>query len=64
VGFHIIHYPRSIRQKCYVCKRLKTQVISTQADVVKDDFSPDGRIKQIFNRGINTIREGGRKIVG
>jgi hypothetical protein len=62
VGFHIIHYPRSIRQKCYVCKRLKTQVISNKADVVKDDFSPDGRIKQFFNKGIDTIRQGGRKI--
>ena len=62
--FHIIHYPRGIRQKCYVCKRLKTRVLSDQASNVKDDFAPDGRIKQIFNRGIDTIREGGRQIVG
>jgi hypothetical protein len=63
-GFHIIHYPRGIRQKCYVCKRLKPQVLTDKANIVKDDFSPDGAIKQIFNKGIDTIREGGRQIMG
>jgi hypothetical protein len=61
---HIIHYPRGIRQKCYVCKRLKRRVLSDQASTVKDDFAPDGKIKQIFNKGIDTIRQGGRQIVG
>jgi len=58
VGFHIIHYPRNVRQKCYVCKRLKMKVMSRQAGVVKDDFSPGGRIEQILMGGINTIKDG------
>jgi hypothetical protein len=62
-GFHIIHYPRGIRQKCYVCKRLKTQVLVNKSNDIKDDFSPGGRIQQIFNRGIDTIREGGNEIM-
>jgi len=62
-GFHIIHYPRNIRQRCYVCKRLKTQVLSDQAAVVKDDFSPGGHIEQIMMGGINTIRDGAHEIL-
>ena len=63
VGIHIIHYPRNIRQKCYVCKRLKTQVLTNQATVVKDDFSPGGHIEQILMGGINTIKDGGNEIL-
>jgi hypothetical protein len=62
-GFHIIHYPRSVRQKCYVCKRLKTQVLVDKSNIIKDDFAPRGRIEQVFNKGINTIREGGNQIM-
>jgi len=63
IGIHIIHYPRNIRQKCYVCKRLKTKVLTNQAAVVKDDFSPGGRIEQILMGGINTIKDGGNEIL-
>lgn len=35
---HIIHYPGSIREKCYVCKRLKTIVVKNQTTVINNDF--------------------------
>ena len=57
--FHIIHYPKSIREKCYVCKRLKKEVLARQANKVKRDFEPDGDIAQVFNQGINEIKEAG-----
>ena len=36
--FHLLHYGHPIREKCYVCKRLKTIVVKNQATVVNDDF--------------------------
>ena len=30
IGFHLIHYPKFIRDNCYTCIRLKTSVLATQ----------------------------------
>lgn len=60
--FHIIHYPRGVRQLCYVCKRLKTKALVDKSNVIKDDFSPGGRIQQFFDVGINMIAEGADKV--
>tara|TARA_B110000967_G_scaffold209836_2_gene267996 strand:+ start:5535 stop:6365 length:831 start_codon:yes stop_codon:yes gene_type:complete len=38
-GVHIIYWPKSIREKCYVCIRLKTDVLSNKAHDIDVDFS-------------------------
>jgi hypothetical protein len=55
-GFHIVHYPKSIRQQCYVCKRLKVKVLTNKAKDVSDDFKY--KIPEIMTRGIATINKG------
>lgn len=62
--FHIIHYPRSVRERCYVCKRLKQEVIHRQTKVVNEDFAPapDGRIyKKIMEYG-EQMRRGAEEV--
>jgi len=62
VGFHICHWPRGVRERCYVCRRLKQHVIVRQGDRVNDDFSKDGAIAQEFQKGINQAKAGGSTI--
>jgi hypothetical protein len=67
---HIIHYPHGVRQRCYVCKRLKLDskdgsyksIITRQGDDVKYDFSPGGGIAQKFSEGTNRINRGGEEL--
>jgi hypothetical protein len=61
-NFHISHYPRDVRRRCYVCRRLKQRVIVRQGDKVNDDFSKDGAIAQEFAKGINQMKDGGKNI--
>ena len=64
--FHIIHYPHNIRQRCYVCKRLRMDtrdgsyksVITRQSADVNYDFSAGGGIAQKFQEGTNRINKG------
>ena len=61
--FHIIHFPKSVREKCFVCKRLKPSVmINVGTQVVKDFTPPDGEVIKPFAAGINDIVEGGQKL--
>jgi hypothetical protein len=39
VGFHLIHWPKSIRDKCYNCKRLKLTVYADRILDIVDDFT-------------------------
>jgi hypothetical protein len=59
-GFHIIHYPKSIREQCYVCKRLKVKVLTNKAHDISDDFKY--KIPEIMTRGIATINQGKREL--
>jgi hypothetical protein len=59
-GFHIIHYPKNVRTKCYVCKRLKQSVIVNKANDIDYDFKV--ALPEILNRGVKTIETGGREI--
>lgn len=59
-GFHIVHYPKNIRQLCYVCKRLKVNVLTNKATDVNTDFKE--RIPEMLKRGINTINKGKRQL--
>lgn len=62
--FHVIHFPKSIRDDCYTCIRLRKEVINRQAKVVDHTFNVE--IPEIFNDGIKNevglarIRKGGR----
>jgi len=66
--FHIIHYTHSVRQRCYVCKRLRVDspgyksIITRQGDDVNYDFSPGGGIAQKFSAGANRIEKGGDEL--
>ena len=63
---HIIHYSHNVRQKCYVCKRLRLDsrdgsyksVITRQSADVNYDFAPGGGIAQKFQEGTNRINRG------
>jgi len=39
LGFHIIHYSKSVREMCYNCKRLKPTVFVGQALSIVDDMA-------------------------
>lgn len=62
--FHIIHYPHSVRQRCYVCKRLRVDsgsyqsIITRQGNDVKYDFAEGGAISQKFTAGTKRIEKG------
>jgi hypothetical protein len=53
--FHIIHFSKSVRDKCYNCKRLKPTVFVGQALSIVDDLADPildlsvGGIKQMVN---------------
>jgi hypothetical protein len=38
IGFHIIHYSKSIREKCYNCKRLKTGAFIKKTTELANDL--------------------------
>jgi len=54
-GYHIIHFPKDIRDKCFNCKRLKTSVLINKANDafgdLKDPIIPlmTGGIVDMFN---------------
>jgi hypothetical protein len=66
VGFHIIHYPRQVRDKCYVCKRLKQQVIKNQGNTVHNDFvahdGVDANMLTLFKQKIRRLIQGGEEM--
>jgi hypothetical protein len=57
-GFHLIHYPKSVRDQCYVCKRLKTSAVAEQAVETDRVFRED--IPCQFKKGATTIKRGMR----
>jgi hypothetical protein len=63
-GFHIIHFPKDIRDKCFNCKRLKTSALINKANDafgdLKDPIIPlmTGGIVDMFNgarRAMNAL---------
>jgi hypothetical protein len=56
VGVHLLRYPKYVRDTCYTCLRLRTDVINEQADVVRHSFSKTipamlGKSKDKFKKG-------------
>lgn len=48
LGFHIAHYSKSVRDKCYTCVRLRDEVVTFKGDQVGKTFKKD--IPDIFRR--------------
>ena len=57
--FHIIHYPDSVYNQCYVCKRLKTSAVAAQAKETDRVFRED--IPCQFKPGADKIKRGMRQ---
>jgi hypothetical protein len=38
IGFHIRHYPKSVRDKCYVCKRMKMEALMQKISLYLQDI--------------------------
>ena len=55
VGFHIIHWPKSIRDRCYNCKRLKLTVYADRIVDIADDFTV--KIPAIMVTGIRYLKK-------
>jgi hypothetical protein len=54
VGFHIIHWPKNVRDKCYNCKRLKMSVYAGKIMGLVDDFTI--KIPAIMIKGIPYLK--------
>lgn len=60
-GFHIIHYPKDIRDQCYNCRRLKQSVLPYKADEYKNTMN--GPIKDLYASGPKKMGQGGKKLL-
>ena len=60
-GYHLIHFPKSIRDKCYNCKRLSTNaLIGRAADAFEDINDP---ILPLMTGGLMDMFNGARRSV-
>lgn len=60
-GYHLIHFPKSIRDKCYNCKRLSTNaLIGKAADAFEDINDP---ILPLMTGGLMDMFNGARRSV-
>jgi hypothetical protein len=55
VGFHIIHWPKNVRDQCYNCKRLKLTVYADRILDIVDDFTVT--IPSIMVEGIRYLKK-------
>ena len=55
-GYHFMYWPKPIRERCFVCVRLKTSTVSRKAKQVDAKFSKD--IPGYINKGQTTINRG------
>jgi hypothetical protein len=60
--FHILKWPRNIRDQCYNCKRLKVSAMKRVATTVKDDF--EHGIKDEMTRGVDVMKQAGDDFLG
>ena len=59
IGFHIIHYPKEVRENCYVCVRLREKVITDKAKEVDETFRKD--IPKMLGKSREKLEKGGRQ---
>ena len=55
-GYHFMYWPKPIRERCFVCVRLKTSTVSRKAKEVDEKFSKD--IPGYIKKGQTTIDRG------
>jgi len=55
VGFHLIHWPKNVRDQCYNCKRLKLTVYADRILDIVDDFTVT--IPGIMVEGIRYLKK-------
>jgi len=60
-GFHIIHFPKSVRDRCYNCKRLKEDVFTRQGKQFQHDV--DHEINPLMTSWIKKFKKGGDMFV-
>jgi hypothetical protein len=59
IGFHLVHYPKNVRENCYVCVRLKEKVVVDKAKDVDETFREE--IPDILTRSREVLNKGGRQ---
>jgi hypothetical protein len=59
IGFQIIHWPKPVREKCYLCKRLKVDAVKKKADDVGVTFKE--KIPKNFGKSRDQFRIGKRQ---
>ena len=59
IGFQIIHWPKPVREKCYLCKRLKVDAVKDKANDVGVTFKE--KIPQNFGKSHDKFRIGKRQ---
>jgi len=59
LGFHIIHWPKPVREQCYLCRRLKVEAVSKRADDVGVTFNE--KIPKNFGNSRSMFRIGKRQ---
>jgi len=60
-GYHIIHFPKSVRDRCYNCKRLKTSALIDKANDAFGDIKDP--ILPLMTGGLVDMFGGARKAV-
>jgi hypothetical protein len=61
LGFHISHYPKNIRNKCYNCKRLKISALTNHAGPLADDVF--NKLPALLMPGFMHIADGGDQLM-
>jgi len=59
-GFHILHFPKQIREDCYMCKRLKSSALQEKSDDLQTTVKET--IPDIMNKAGCRIRRGKRQL--
>lgn len=59
IGFQIIHWPKPVREKCYLCKRLKVNAVKNKANDVGVTFKE--KIPKNFGKSRDQFRIGKRQ---
>jgi hypothetical protein len=59
IGFQIIHWPKPVREKCYLCKRLKVAAVNNKVNDVGVTFKE--KIPKNFGKSRDLFRIGKRQ---
>jgi len=56
-GVYLTRWPRTIRDLCYNCKRLKVSVLNQKAKDINDDFNI--KMPELLNKGVDKMKASG-----